>query len=83
MRAADDRGEGIGLMEPLVLGESFRHRPETTAELHGLNLGAILWQAQAPGLAITGGRRRSRGRLPDRDPVTLCHRGAQHRNAPP
>ena len=28
IKAAEDRGEGIGLMEPLVLGEGSRHRPE-------------------------------------------------------
>ena len=30
MKAAEDRGEAIGLMEPLVLGEGSRHRPELT-----------------------------------------------------
>jgi hypothetical protein len=30
MKAAEDRGEGTGLMEPLVLGEGSRHRPELT-----------------------------------------------------
>lgn len=30
MKAAEDRGEGIGLMEPLVLGEGSRRRPELT-----------------------------------------------------
>jgi Fic family protein len=30
MKAADDRGEGTGLMEPLVLSEGSRHRPELT-----------------------------------------------------
>ena len=30
MKAAEDRGEAIGLMEPFVLGEGSRHRPELT-----------------------------------------------------
>jgi len=30
IRTAEDRGEGTGLMEPLVLGEGSRHRPELT-----------------------------------------------------
>ena len=30
IRTAADRGEGIGLMEPLILGEDSRHRPELT-----------------------------------------------------
>ena len=30
MNAAEDRGEATGLMEPLVLGEGSRHRPELT-----------------------------------------------------
>jgi Fic family protein len=30
MKAAEDRAEPIGLMEPLVLGEGSRHRPELT-----------------------------------------------------
>ncbi|MGC8519541.1 MAG: Fic family protein [Steroidobacteraceae bacterium] len=30
MKTAKDRGEGAGLMEPLVLGEGSRHRPELT-----------------------------------------------------
>jgi Fic family protein len=30
IKAAEGRGEGIGLMEPLVLGEGSRHRPELT-----------------------------------------------------
>ncbi len=30
IKAADARGEGVGLMEPLVLGEGSRHRPELT-----------------------------------------------------
>jgi Fic family protein len=30
IKAAEDRGEGVGLMEPFVLGEGSRHRPELT-----------------------------------------------------
>lgn len=30
IKAVEDRGEGIALMEPLVLGEGSRHRPELT-----------------------------------------------------
>ena len=30
LEAAEDRGERIALMEPLVLGEGSRHRPELT-----------------------------------------------------
>ena len=30
MKAAKDRNEWTGLMEPLVLGDGYRHRPELT-----------------------------------------------------